>query len=50
MPHIGVNLDRIARVRDAHIDDLTVVILDRPRHQEMIRQIREVGARIPLDH
>src|SRR5256885_14727988 len=45
---IGVNLDRIARVRDAHIDDLTVVILDRPRHQEIIRQIREVGARIRL--
>ena len=45
---IGVNLDRIARVRDAHIDDLTVVILDRPRHQDMIRQIREVGARIRL--
>jgi fructose-1,6-bisphosphatase II len=45
---IGVNLDRIARVRDSHIDDLTVVILDRPRHQEMIRQIREVGARIRL--
>jgi fructose-1,6-bisphosphatase II len=45
---VGVNLDRIARVRDSHIDDLTVVILDRPRHQEMIRQIREVGARIRL--
>src|SRR6516225_7886102 len=43
---VGVNLDRIARVRDAHIDDLTVIILDRPRHQETIRQIREVGARI----
>src|SRR5205085_11097114 len=40
--------DRIARVRDAHIDDLTVVILDRPRHAEIIRQIREVGARIRL--
>ena len=45
---VAVNLDRIARVRDAHIDDLTVVILDRPRHQEIIRQIREVGARIRL--
>src|SRR3989440_3461380 len=32
---VAVNLDRIARVRDAHIDDLTVVILDRPRHQEI---------------
>ncbi len=45
---VAVNLDRIARVRQAHIDDLTVVILDRPRHQETIRQIREVGARIRL--
>jgi len=45
---IATNLDRIARVRDSHVDDLTVVILDRPRHQEMIRQIREVGARIRL--
>ncbi len=45
---IAVNLDRVARVRDAHIDDLTVVILDRPRHQEMIKQIRAVGARIRL--
>ena len=45
---VAVNLDRIARVRDSHIDDLTVVILDRPRHQEIIRQIREVGARIRL--
>lgn len=43
-----VNLDRIARVRDAHIDDLTVVILDRPRHQDIIRQVREAGARIRL--
>ena len=45
---ILVNLDRIARVRDAHIDDLTVVILDRPRHQDIIRQVREAGARIRL--
>lgn len=45
---VAVNLDRIARVRQAHIDDLTVVILDRPRHQEIIRQVREVGARIRL--
>ncbi|HVB25053.1 MAG TPA: class II fructose-bisphosphatase [Ktedonobacteraceae bacterium] len=45
---IATNLDRIARVRDSHIDDLTVVVLDRPRHQEMIRQIRDVGARIRL--
>jgi fructose-1,6-bisphosphatase II len=45
---VAVNLDRIARARQAHIDDLTVVVLDRPRHQEIIRQVREVGARIRL--
>jgi fructose-1,6-bisphosphatase II len=45
---VAVNLDRIARARDAHIDDVAVVILDRPRHQETIRQIREAGARIRL--
>lgn len=45
---VAVNLDRIARTRQAHIDDITVAILDRPRHQEMIRQIREAGARIRL--
>jgi len=45
---VAVNLDRIARVRASHIDDLTVVVLDRPRHQELIRQIRDVGARIRL--
>jgi fructose-1,6-bisphosphatase II len=45
---VAVNLDRISRERQAHIDDLTVAVLDRPRHQDMIRQIREAGARIRL--
>ncbi len=45
---LAVNLDRIARVREAHIDDLTVVTLDRPRHAELIKQVRAVGARIRL--
>ncbi len=45
---VAFNLDRIARARDAHIDDIAVVVLDRPRHQELIRQIREMGARIRL--
>lgn len=42
------NLRHIARARQAHIDDITVVILDRPRHQELIQQIRATGARIRL--
>ncbi len=45
---VATNLERIAQVRDANIDDLTVVILDRPRHNDIIDQIREVGARIRL--
>ncbi|GHO84477.1 class II fructose-bisphosphatase [Dictyobacter formicarum] len=45
---IAVNLDRIARTRQSRLDDLTAVILDRPRHQDIIRQVREAGARIRL--
>ena len=45
---IAQNLRNIAKAKQAHLDDLTVVILDRPRHAEIIRQIRETGARIRL--
>jgi len=45
---IATNLAYLARARDANIDDLTVVVMNRPRHQELIRQIREAGARIRL--
>ena len=45
---IAINLKSIARARDAQVDDLTVVILDRPRHAEMITEIRRIGARIRL--
>lgn len=42
------NLKAIARAKRRDVDDLTVIILDRPRHAELIRQIREAGARIRL--
>jgi fructose-1,6-bisphosphatase II len=45
---IATNLERVARARDAQIEDLSVVILDRPRHRELIQQVREAGARIRL--
>jgi len=45
---VDVNLRNIARAKRKDIDDLTVVILDRPRHQELMRQVRQVGARIRL--
>ncbi|HEY0753472.1 MAG TPA: class II fructose-bisphosphatase [Ktedonobacteraceae bacterium] len=45
---VADNLYKIARSRQARIDDITVVILDRPRHVERIKQIRATGARIRL--
>lgn len=45
---VDVNLRRIARIKNMNVNDLTVVILDRPRHDELIQQVRECGARIRL--
>ena len=45
---IEVNLNAIARAKGADVDDLTVVILDRERHVELIEQVRKTGARIRL--
>lgn len=43
---IADNLRRIAFARDARVQDLTVVILDRPRHQEIIAEVAAAGARV----
>jgi fructose-1,6-bisphosphatase II len=42
------NLTRVAEAMGKHVQDLTVVILDRPRHDGLIREVREAGARIKL--
>jgi len=42
------NLKAIARRLQRGVDDLVVVVLDRPRHEELIADIREAGARIRL--
>lgn len=42
------NLKRLAEARHCYIEDLTVVILDRPRHDGLIEQVREAGARVRL--
>jgi fructose-1,6-bisphosphatase class II len=42
------NLKAIARCLDRSVDDLVVVVLERPRHEELIEQIRRTGARIRL--
>jgi fructose-1,6-bisphosphatase class II len=42
------NLKAIARCLDRSVDDLVVVVLDRPRHADLIEEIRRTGARIRL--
>ncbi|HVP66194.1 MAG TPA: class II fructose-bisphosphatase [Anaeromyxobacteraceae bacterium] len=42
------NLEAVARAVGKRVDELTVVILDRPRHAELVREVREAGARIKL--
>jgi fructose-1,6-bisphosphatase II len=42
------NLRRVADALGKYVEDLTVVVLDRPRHDKLVREIRETGARIKL--
>ena len=43
---IADNLAKIAKAKSERIEDLTVIILDRPRHEGLVTEIREAGARI----
>jgi fructose-1,6-bisphosphatase class II len=42
------NLRAIAKRMERNVQDLVVVVLDRPRHEKLIAEIREAGARIRL--
>jgi fructose-1,6-bisphosphatase II len=42
------NLGRIAEALGRRVRDITVVILERPRHDDLIAEVREAGARIKL--
>jgi len=42
------NLEALADAKGEDVEDLTVIILDRPRHEELIEEVRETGARIKL--
>src|SRR5580692_183221 len=42
------NLEAVANALEKPINDVCVVILDRPRHADLIREVREAGARIRL--
>jgi fructose-1,6-bisphosphatase II len=43
---ITENLQAIAKAKHKDVEDLTTIILDRPRHENMIAEIRKAGARI----
>ncbi len=44
------NLKAVAKALDKDISEITVTIIDRPRHTELIEQVRQAGARIKLFH
>ncbi|MFB6724107.1 class II fructose-bisphosphatase [Kribbella sp. NPDC056345] len=43
---VAENIRRVAKAKGSTVDDVTVVLLDRPRHEELATQIRATGARI----
>jgi fructose-1,6-bisphosphatase II len=43
---VSVNIRRVAKAKHSSPEDVTVVILDRPRHEGIVKEIRETGARI----
>ncbi|MFF8537152.1 class II fructose-bisphosphatase [Streptomyces sp. SAS_267] len=45
---VSVNIRRVAKAKRVTPEDVTVVILDRPRHDGIIKEIRDTGARIKL--
>ncbi|MFI5697332.1 class II fructose-bisphosphatase [Kribbella sp. NPDC051586] len=43
---VAENIRRVAKAKGSTVDDVTVVLLDRPRHDDLATQIRATGARI----
>ncbi|MGH3938910.1 MAG: class II fructose-bisphosphatase [Pseudonocardiaceae bacterium] len=43
---VGENIRRVGKAKGLDVSDVTVCILDRPRHDDLVRQVREAGARI----
>lgn len=42
------NVRRVAKAKRTDVSDLTVIVLDRPRHENLLKELRAVGARIRL--
>jgi fructose-1,6-bisphosphatase II len=43
---VGENIRRVAKAKRSSVGDVTVCILDRPRHERLTQEVREAGARI----
>jgi fructose-1,6-bisphosphatase II len=43
---VAENVRRVAKAKHSSVGDVTVCILDRPRHEDLVREVREAGARI----
>ncbi|MBI2120372.1 MAG: class II fructose-bisphosphatase [Parcubacteria group bacterium] len=44
----GVNTKKVAKALGKSVGEITVAILDRPRHEKLIEEVREAGARVQL--
>jgi fructose-1,6-bisphosphatase II len=45
---VGDNMRAVATALERRVEDLTVVVLDRPRHEDLIAQVKQSGARVRL--
>jgi fructose-1,6-bisphosphatase II len=43
---VGENIRRVAKAKHGNAEDVTVCILDRPRHEQLVQEVRDAGARI----
>ncbi|MGC7097127.1 class II fructose-bisphosphatase [Amycolatopsis lurida] len=43
---VAENIRRVAQAKNSGVSDVTVCILDRPRHEQLVKEVREAGARI----
>jgi fructose-1,6-bisphosphatase II len=44
----GENVRRVAKAKGVDVSDITVIVLDRPRHDDLLKELRTAGARIRL--
>lgn len=42
------NIENVAKALGKNVEDITVTVIDRPRHKDLVQEIREAGARIKM--